>query len=135
MQPHEDRDGVMRAIIEGTTDAVFVKDLEGRYLLVNTACARFIGRPPRGIGGGCTRDQRPEWHGPGNGRELQWREVARAGGLLAFALAYRLGARLAGPPLRLRVVRRAELGKRRHAAAIALPGAAVGRLGIALRYI
>ena len=45
MQPLNDRDAVMRAIIEGTTDAVFVKDLEGRYLLVNTSCARFIGRP------------------------------------------------------------------------------------------
>jgi len=37
--------GILEAVLEGTPDAVFVKDLEGRYLLVNSACARFIGRP------------------------------------------------------------------------------------------
>ncbi|HYP52341.1 MAG TPA: PAS domain S-box protein, partial [Pyrinomonadaceae bacterium] len=37
--------GTLRAVIEATPDAVFVKDLEGRYLLANSACARFVGRP------------------------------------------------------------------------------------------
>lgn len=37
--------GLLRAVVEGTTDAVFVKDLVGRYQLVNDAAARFIGRP------------------------------------------------------------------------------------------
>jgi PAS domain S-box-containing protein len=37
--------GLLQAIIEGTTDAVFVKDREGRYLMINTAGARFLGRP------------------------------------------------------------------------------------------
>ncbi len=36
---------LLRAVIEGTSDAVFVKDLAGRYLLVNAAAAKFIGRP------------------------------------------------------------------------------------------
>ncbi len=35
---------ILSAIIEGTTDAIFVKDLEGRYLMMNPAGARFIGR-------------------------------------------------------------------------------------------
>jgi hypothetical protein len=33
-----------------------------------------------------------------DGAPLAWLVIARAGGLLAFAFAYRLGARLAGPP-------------------------------------
>ncbi len=30
------------AVIEGTTDAIFVKDRAGRYLMVNSACTRFL---------------------------------------------------------------------------------------------
>jgi PAS domain S-box-containing protein len=33
---------LLRAITEGTTDAVFAKDRQGRYLLFNTAAARFV---------------------------------------------------------------------------------------------
>ncbi len=36
---------ILRAVIEGTTDAVFVKDLQGHYLMINSAGARFIGKP------------------------------------------------------------------------------------------
>jgi two-component system cell cycle sensor histidine kinase/response regulator CckA len=36
--------GLLNAVIEGTTDAIFVKDLEGRYRLINSAGARFLGR-------------------------------------------------------------------------------------------
>jgi PAS domain S-box-containing protein len=35
---------IVRAVIEGTTDAVFVKDLAGRYLMINSAGARFLGK-------------------------------------------------------------------------------------------
>src|SRR5262249_35545991 len=35
---------LLRAVLEGTTDAVFVKDARGRYLLINPAGARFLGR-------------------------------------------------------------------------------------------
>jgi PAS domain S-box-containing protein len=36
---------LLRAVVDGTTDAVFVKDCQGRYQLVNNAAAEFIGRP------------------------------------------------------------------------------------------
>ena len=34
---------LLRAVADGTSDAVFVKDLAGRYLLFNKAAARFVG--------------------------------------------------------------------------------------------
>lgn len=34
---------LLQGITEGTTDSVFVKDLEGRYLMINSAGARFLG--------------------------------------------------------------------------------------------
>jgi PAS domain S-box-containing protein len=43
--------GLLSAIVEGTPDAVFVKDLDGRYLLVNSACTRILGRPKEEIVG------------------------------------------------------------------------------------
>ncbi|MGV3605401.1 MAG: PAS domain S-box protein [Planctomycetaceae bacterium] len=36
---------LLQAVVSGTTDAVFVKDLKGRYLLFNQAAANFVGRP------------------------------------------------------------------------------------------
>ena len=36
----------LRAIVEGTSDAVFVKDLEGRYSLFNAAAGDFVGKSP-----------------------------------------------------------------------------------------
>ncbi len=36
---------LLRAVVEGTSDAVFVKDRDGKYLLLNTAGANFIGKP------------------------------------------------------------------------------------------
>ncbi len=35
---------ILDAIISGTTDAIFVKDLQGRYLMINAAGASFLGR-------------------------------------------------------------------------------------------
>jgi PAS domain S-box-containing protein len=40
---------ILQAVIEGTPDAIFVKDLEGRYVVVNAAAARFLGRAPAEI--------------------------------------------------------------------------------------
>ncbi len=37
---------LLQAVIEGTEDAVFVKDLEGRYQLINPAGARFLNVEP-----------------------------------------------------------------------------------------
>lgn len=36
---------LLKAVADGTTDALFVKDLQGRYLFFNEAAARFVGRP------------------------------------------------------------------------------------------
>jgi PAS domain S-box-containing protein len=36
---------LLRAVADGTTDAMFVKDRQGRYLLFNEAAARFVGKP------------------------------------------------------------------------------------------
>jgi diguanylate cyclase (GGDEF)-like protein/PAS domain S-box-containing protein len=41
----QDGSRLVQSIVEGTSDAVFVKDLEGRYLLVNDAAAALLGRP------------------------------------------------------------------------------------------
>src|SRR5262245_11745630 len=42
---------ILQAVIEATPDAIFVKDLDGRYVLVNEAMARFLGRPAAEIVG------------------------------------------------------------------------------------
>ena len=34
----------LQAVVEGTTDAVFIKDVQGRYLLLNSAASRFVGK-------------------------------------------------------------------------------------------
>jgi len=47
---------VLHAITEGTTDAVFVKDLEGRYLMINPAGARYLGRTVEEVLGKDDRD-------------------------------------------------------------------------------
>jgi len=44
-------DQILRAVIEATPDAIFVKDLAGRYVLVNAAAARFLGKSPEDIVG------------------------------------------------------------------------------------
>ena len=47
---------LLRGITEGTTDAVFVKDLQGRYLMINSAGAAFAGRSMDEILGKTDRD-------------------------------------------------------------------------------
>lgn len=42
---------VLRGITEGTSDSIFAKDHEGRYLLVNTATAKILGRDAAAIRG------------------------------------------------------------------------------------
>lgn len=42
---------LINAVVESTNDAVFVKDLEGRYKLINPAGARFLGHPAEKIVG------------------------------------------------------------------------------------
>ncbi|MBI3550494.1 MAG: PAS domain-containing protein [Elusimicrobia bacterium] len=40
---------LMEVVIEGSSDSVFVKDAESRYLMMNTSGAKMIGRPLDGI--------------------------------------------------------------------------------------
>ena len=40
---------ILHAVTEATPDAIFVKDLDGRYVLVNRSAARFIGLSPAEI--------------------------------------------------------------------------------------
>ena len=40
---------LLEAIIEGTTEAIYVKDRQGRYLMINSAGARSIGQPVQEI--------------------------------------------------------------------------------------
>jgi PAS domain S-box-containing protein len=42
---------ILQAVIEATPDAIFVKDLDGKYVLINEAAARFLGRAPTDIVG------------------------------------------------------------------------------------
>ena len=46
MQAIPNASDILQAVIDATPDAIFVKDLEGRYVLVNQAAARFVGRTP-----------------------------------------------------------------------------------------
>ncbi len=40
---------LLKAVADGTTDAVFVKDWEGRYLFFNEAASRFVGKPVEAV--------------------------------------------------------------------------------------
>src|SRR5215213_5386773 len=42
---------ILQAVIEATPDAIFVKDLDGRYVLINEAAARFLGKSPAEVVG------------------------------------------------------------------------------------
>ncbi len=39
-----DRHHLLHAVIEGVPEGIFVKDLDGRYFLMNSHCARLVGR-------------------------------------------------------------------------------------------
>ncbi len=40
---------LLYALIEGSTDAIFIKDLQGRYILFNQAAANFTGKQPEEV--------------------------------------------------------------------------------------
>jgi PAS domain S-box-containing protein len=40
---------MLEAVVEGATDAVFVKDMQGRYVMINSAGARLFGRPRKDV--------------------------------------------------------------------------------------
>jgi PAS domain S-box-containing protein len=47
----DERKALLRSVFEGTGDAIFVKDKEGRYLMVNRQIANFFGKPIEDIVG------------------------------------------------------------------------------------
>jgi PAS domain S-box-containing protein len=51
MQSIPNASDILQAVIDATPDAIFVKDLEGRYVLVNQAAAKFVGRTPAEVVG------------------------------------------------------------------------------------
>jgi PAS domain S-box-containing protein len=65
-------DALLRAIVEGTTDAVFVKDLAGRYVMINAAGARVLGLPAAAVVGLQAHDVFP----PDVAREVEASDAA-----------------------------------------------------------
>ena len=56
---------LLHSIIEGTSEAIYLKDPDGRYKLINTAGARYIGRSPEQVLGKTDRELlSPETVGP-----------------------------------------------------------------------
>ena len=45
----QDSHSLLQAIVEGTSDMVFVKDREGRYVMINSVGARWLGKPQKEI--------------------------------------------------------------------------------------
>ncbi|MCW2964432.1 MAG: hypothetical protein JWO17_1684 [Actinomycetia bacterium] len=52
--------GVLEAVIEGTTDDVFVKDLDGRFITLNAKAAHTLGRPREQLLGRLLHDVLPQ---------------------------------------------------------------------------
>jgi two-component system cell cycle sensor histidine kinase/response regulator CckA len=73
---------LLQGITEGTTDAVFVKDLQGYYLMINSAGARFLGRRMEEVIG---RND-VELFNPEEGREIMKRdrEVVQSGAMQTY---------------------------------------------------
>jgi PAS domain S-box-containing protein len=44
-----DRAQLLRAVMDSTSDSVFVRDLDGRYLMINAAVAELLGRRPEEV--------------------------------------------------------------------------------------
>jgi PAS domain S-box-containing protein len=63
---------LLQGITEGTTDSVFVKDLDGRYLMINSAGASFLARSINDVLG---KDDL-ELFGPETGRAIMQRDRA-----------------------------------------------------------
>src|SRR5687768_10467715 len=51
MQTIPNASDILLAVIDATPDAIFVKDLDGRYVLVNQAAAKFVRRTPAEVVG------------------------------------------------------------------------------------
>ena len=61
-----DRCMAFEAVIEAITEAAFVKDLQGRYMVINTAGARLLGKSVEEVIGKDDKDLFDARHGPPN---------------------------------------------------------------------
>jgi PAS domain S-box-containing protein len=73
---------LLQGITEGTTDAIFVKDLQGRYRMMNSSGARFLGRQAEDVIG---KDD-VELFNQESGRQIMERdrEVVRSGEMQTY---------------------------------------------------
>ena len=71
---------LLKAVADGTTDAVFVKDPDGKYLLANPAAARFVGRADGDLLGRDRRRTVRSGHRPSGGRAGPAGDDRRGGG-------------------------------------------------------
>ncbi len=55
-QIRRESEAMLRAIVENTTDTIYIKNPEGRYVMVNPAMARFLDRRPEEILGKLDED-------------------------------------------------------------------------------
>jgi two-component system sensor histidine kinase/response regulator len=62
---------LLQAVVEGTTDAVFVKDRQGVYLFCNTAAAQLVARTPAEVIGHTDAD----WFDPSSYQLIRKREM------------------------------------------------------------
>jgi PAS domain S-box-containing protein len=83
---------LLTAIVEGTTDVVFAKDLNGRYLLINSAGARQFGRTPSAIVGCDDLDLLGDQFSPATAQEIMERdrEIIRSGESSTFEESFAL---------------------------------------------
>ena len=47
----EEKNALLKSIFEGTGDAIYIKNLEGHYIIVNPAFAKYFGKPVEEIVG------------------------------------------------------------------------------------
>src|SRR5688572_24533989 len=60
MQSIPNASDILQAVIDATPDAIFVKDVGGKYVLVNEAAARFVALPPNEVIGKSDFELYPE---------------------------------------------------------------------------
>src|SRR5262245_7258334 len=60
MSPIPNASDILQAVIDATPDAIFVKDVDGRYVLLNQAAAKFVGRSPAELVGKSDLEIYPE---------------------------------------------------------------------------
>lgn len=82
---------MLQAVVDGTTDCIFVKNPDGRYVMVNSACARILGRPTKAIIGRDDTDLFP----PEEAREIMAldRSVMESGRPYTFEETVTFGGR------------------------------------------